>query len=293
MENTGHVRSVNVSERKGTRKKPVESGQIHIDPHHGVTGDAHAGDWHRQVSLLAWESIEKARAMGLDVKEGDFAENITTEGMDLLALPLGTQVKIGDEVVLELSQIGKVCHKKCAIYYLAGDCIFPREGIFFEVVTGGTVSVGDAIVVTKMGDGHCKYTPQEALDEIAKVRAEEASEKAAKAKEAAAANASRVHRACHRAGFSPRFRYATFFARFLPSRRLGGILLKQSPRSAQSKSDYSQKWQHTTLSVDHQLGGLLISPSRSTLVLLGYPAWRMARRAGFAHNGGHGQCAYT
>ena len=189
MGNTGHVRSVNVSERKGTRKKPVESGQIHIDPHYGVTGDAHAGDWHRQVSLLAWESIEKARAMGLDVKEGDFAENITTEGMDLLALPLGTQVKIGDEVVLELSQIGKVCHKKCAIYYLAGDCIFPREGIFFEVVTGGTVSVGDAIVVTKMGDGHCKYTPQEALDEIAKVRAEEAAEKAAKAKEAAAANA--------------------------------------------------------------------------------------------------------
>ena len=169
MGNTGHVRSVNVSERTGTRKKPVESGQIHIDPHHGVTGDAHAGDWHRQVSLLAWESIEKARAMGLDVKEGDFAENITTEGMDLLALPLGTQVKIGDEVVLELSQIGKVCHKKCAIYYLAGDCIFPREGIFFEVVTGGTVSVGDAIVVTKMGDGHCKYTPQEARDEIAKV----------------------------------------------------------------------------------------------------------------------------
>ena len=132
MENVGTVRSVNVSERKGTRKKPVENGQIHIDPHQGVTGDAHAGDWHRQVSLLAWESIEKARAMGLDVKEGDFAENITTEGMDLLALPLGTQVKIGDEVELELSQIGKVCHKKCAIYYLAGDCIFPREGIFFE-----------------------------------------------------------------------------------------------------------------------------------------------------------------
>ena len=98
-------------------------------------------------------------------------------------------MKIGDEVVLELSQIGKVCHKKCAIYYLAGDCIFPREGIFFEVVTGGTVSVGDSIIVTKMGDGHCQYTPQEALDEIAKVRAEEAAEKAAKAKEAATANA--------------------------------------------------------------------------------------------------------
>ena len=184
----GTVRAVCVSKRKGTRKTVVD-GPVTIEAHHGVAEDAHAGDWHRQVSLLAWESIEKARARGLDVKEGDFAENITTEGMDLLALPLGTQVKIGDEVVLELSQIGKVCHKKCAIYYLAGDCIFPREGIFFEVVTGGTVFVGDSIIVTKMGDGHCKYTPQEALDEIAKVRAEEAAEKAAKAKEAAAANA--------------------------------------------------------------------------------------------------------
>ena len=167
MENTGHVRSVNVSERKGTRKKPVESGQIHIDPHHGVTGDAHAGDWHRQVSLLAWESIEKARAMGLDVKEGDFAENITTEGMDLLALPLGTQVKIGDEVTLELSQIGKVCHTKCAIYHLAGDCIFPREGIFFVALEGGAINVGDPVEVVSLGDGTCAYTPPEALAELA------------------------------------------------------------------------------------------------------------------------------
>ena len=184
----GTVRAVCVSKRKGTRKT-VMDGPVTIEAHHGVAEDAHAGDWHRQVSLLAWESIEKARARGLDVKEGDFAENITTEGINLMALPLGTQLKIGDDVLLELSQQGKVCHKKCAIFYLAGDCIFPREGIFFEVVTGGTVSVGDAIVVTKMGDGHCKYTPQEALDEIAKVRAEEAAEKAAKAKEAAAANA--------------------------------------------------------------------------------------------------------
>ena len=170
MENTGHVRSVNVSERKGTRKKPVESGQIHIDPHHGVTGDAHAGDWHRQVSLLAWGSIEKARAMGLDVKEGDFAENITTEGMDLLALPLGTQVKIGDEVTLELSQIGKVCHKKCAIYYLAGDCIFPREGIFGVVLRGGAVKAGDAIDIVQMGDGTCAFSPDEALAEVEAAR---------------------------------------------------------------------------------------------------------------------------
>ena len=165
MENTGHVRSVNVSERKGTRKKPVESGQIHIDPHHGVTGDAHAGDWHRQVSLLAWESIEKARARGLDVKEGDFAENITTEGINLMALPLGTQLKIGDDVLLELSQQG--CHKKCAIFYLAGDCIFPREGIFFVALAGGKIKAGDSINVVKLGDGTCEYTPQEALDELA------------------------------------------------------------------------------------------------------------------------------
>ena len=169
----GTVRAVCVSKRKGMRKTMVD-GPVTIEAHHGVAEDAHAGDWHRQVSLLAWESIEKARARGLDVKEGYFAENITTEGINLMALPLGTQLKIGDDVLLELSQQGKVCHKKCAIFYLAGDCIFPREGIFFEVVTGGTVSVGDAIVVTKMGDGHCKYTPQEALDEIAKVRAEEA-----------------------------------------------------------------------------------------------------------------------
>ena len=123
--------------------------------------------WHRQVSLLAWESIEKARARGLDVKEGDFAENITTEGINLMALPLGTQLKIGDDVLLELSQQGKVCHKKCAIFYLAGDCIFPREGIFFVALTGGKVKAGDSIDVVKLGDGTCEYTPQEALDELA------------------------------------------------------------------------------------------------------------------------------
>lgn len=170
MENTGHVRSVNVSERKGTRKSLLRAGKSTSTRTMASQETPMPGDWHRQVSLLAWESIEKARAMGLDVKEGDFAENITTEGMDLLALPLGTQVKIGDEVTLELSQIGKVCHKKCAIYYLAGDCIFPREGIFFEVITGGTVSVGRLHRCHQDGDGHCRYTPQEALDEIAKVR---------------------------------------------------------------------------------------------------------------------------
>ena len=98
---------------------------------------------------------------------GDFAENITTEGINLMALPLGTQLKIGDDVLLELSQQGKVCHKKCAIFYLAGDCIFPREGIFFVALTGGKVKAGDSIDVVKLGDGTCEYTPQEALDELA------------------------------------------------------------------------------------------------------------------------------
>ncbi len=170
----GTVRSVNVSRRKGGRKTPVAGGAACVIEQLGFEGDGHADNWHRQVSLLAWESVLKARAAGLDAGEGDFAENITTEGIDLLQLPLGTQVRVGDEVLLEVSQIGKVCHTRCAIYYLAGDCIFPREGVFFVVLHGGTVRVGDAIEVVKMGEGTCAFTPQEALDEIARERAKEA-----------------------------------------------------------------------------------------------------------------------
>lgn len=162
----GRVRSINVSKRKGTRKTPCDAA-VTVIAHQGVADDAHAGDWHRQVSLLAWESIEKARATGLDVVEGDFAENVTTEGIDLLALPLGTRVRIGNDVLLELSQIGKVCHTKCAIYHLAGDCIFPREGIFFVALEGGAINVGDPVEVIALGDGTCAYTPPEALAELA------------------------------------------------------------------------------------------------------------------------------
>ena len=174
MSTSGTVRSVNIAPKKGCSKQPVAS--IQIRENWGVEGDAHAGmledashrSWaHRQVSLLAWESICKARDVGLDVKEGDFAENITTEGIDLLALPLGTTVGIGPDVELELSQIGKVCHTKCAIYHLMGDCIFPREGIFFVVRQGGTVKPGDAITVKEWGNGTCTATPQEALEELA------------------------------------------------------------------------------------------------------------------------------
>ena len=167
----GTVRSINLSTKKGGRKTPVASGEAKVVEQWGFEGDGHADSWHRQVSLLAWESVQKAQAMGLDVKEGDFAENITTEGIDLLQLPLGTKLRVGDEVLLEVSQIGKVCHTKCAIYYLAGDCIFPREGVFFVALNSGTVRVGDPIVVEELGDGTCAFTPQEALDEIAAARA--------------------------------------------------------------------------------------------------------------------------
>lgn len=121
--------SINTSEHKGTRKSPVADGHDTVIEQFGLASDAHAGHWHRQVSFLAAESIQTAQARGLDVHEGDFGENFTTQGINLLSLPLGTQLKIGSEVLVEISQIGKVCHTRCAIYYLAGDCIFPHEGI--------------------------------------------------------------------------------------------------------------------------------------------------------------------
>lgn len=136
------VVAVCISKNKGERKTPVAS--VEFRENHGIVGDAHAGEWHRQVSLLATESIAKMRAMGLDVDSGDFAENITTEGIDLPALPIGTRLTVG-ETLLEVTQIGKECHTRCAIYHQAGDCVMPKEGIFVRVLTGGTVRPGDAI----------------------------------------------------------------------------------------------------------------------------------------------------
>ncbi len=115
----------------------------------GLEGDAHGGDWHRQVSLLAMESIGKMRAAGLEVGPGDFAENLTTEGVDLCGLPIGSQLAIGDEVLLEITQIGKICHDRCAIYYQAGDCVMPKEGIFAVVHEGGNIAVGDEVRVVR------------------------------------------------------------------------------------------------------------------------------------------------
>ncbi len=137
-----HVLAVCISEEKGERKKPVEA--VELREGHGIVGDAHAGDWHRQVSLLAQESIDKMRALGLDVNAGDFAENITTVDINLLSLPIGSRLQIG-EALLEVTQIGKECHTRCAIFYQAGDCVMPKEGIFAKVIVGGTVRPGDAI----------------------------------------------------------------------------------------------------------------------------------------------------
>ncbi|GAB4276916.1 MAG: MOSC domain-containing protein [Coriobacteriia bacterium] len=140
----GRVVSVNISQKTGVRKTPV--GECELVAGHGLAGDAHAGDWHRQVSLLAAESIAKMVDAGLDVEPGDFAENITTEGLDLVSLPVGTRLRVGG-TLLEVSQIGKECHNRCAIYYQAGDCVMPREGIFAVVLEPGEVAVGDEIML--------------------------------------------------------------------------------------------------------------------------------------------------
>ena len=142
----GRVVSINISDKKGVRKRPVP--EVVLKTAYGIEGDAHASSaWHRQVSLLALESIEKMRGMGLKVNPGDFAENITTEGMDLVSLPVGTRLTIGEGIEVEVSQIGKECHTRCAIFYQAGDCVMPKEGIFVKVLKGGMVKVGDRITV--------------------------------------------------------------------------------------------------------------------------------------------------
>lgn len=145
MNGKAKVVSVNISPKKGMRKKNVGRAQVVLD--HGIVNDAHAADWHRQISLLAKESIGKMVDMGLKVGAGDFAENLTTVGIDLLALPIGKRFKVGSDVVLEVTQIGKECHTRCAIYRQAGDCVMPKEGIFAKVIHEGEINVGDEIVV--------------------------------------------------------------------------------------------------------------------------------------------------
>lgn len=139
------VLAINISEKKGVPKKTIEKGYFAV--HSGLEGDAHAGDWHRMVSLLGNESIQKMKAMGLaELKFGDFAENITTEGIVLYELPVGTELKIG-EIRMKVTQIGKECHKGCAIRQKTGECIMPKEGIFAEILVSGWIKAGDTVEI--------------------------------------------------------------------------------------------------------------------------------------------------
>jgi MOSC domain-containing protein YiiM len=145
----GEILAVCISDRRGIQKKPVDA--IACTRNHGIQGDAHADDWHRQISLLADESAARMRSTGLDIGPGDFAENILTRGIDLKGLPVGCRLKVGAQVVLEVTQIGKECHQHCAIYQAAGDCVMPREGIFCTVLEEGSICPGDSINVIPHG----------------------------------------------------------------------------------------------------------------------------------------------
>lgn len=139
-----------MSKSKGESKADIGQGELCRG--FGLAGDAHGGDWHRQVSLLAQESIDKMRAAGLDVGPGDFAENLTTSGLNLSSLPVGTRLLVGDYALLEITQIGKECHDRCDIYHRAGDCVMPREGVFAIVLETGPVQVGDAVRVSAVDE---------------------------------------------------------------------------------------------------------------------------------------------
>jgi len=141
----GEVLSVNISDKKGEKKHNVD--RCLLVAQLGLQGDAHAGFQHRQVSLLAQASVQKIRDKGLDVQFGDFAENLTISGIELFTLPLGTKLKVGKNVLLEITQIGKLCHERCNIFHQVGDCVMPREGVFAAVITGGEVKVGDEVAV--------------------------------------------------------------------------------------------------------------------------------------------------
>ena len=139
------VLAVCISEKKGLQKKEIPVGECLLG--FGIKGDAHGGDWHRQISLLGTESVDEMRARGLTLGNGDFAENIVTEGIDLKILPIGTRLAIGDEVVLEVTQIGKECHSGCVIMKTAGKCVMPTDGIFAVVIQPGSIRAGDGIEV--------------------------------------------------------------------------------------------------------------------------------------------------
>ena len=141
----GKINAISISKEKGTQKTNVPEAEL--DAGFGIIGDAHAGNWHRQVSLLAVESIDKMVAKGAKVSPGNFAENITTEGLNLLGLSVGSKLKLGEDAELEITQFGKQCHSRCEIFEQVGDCIMPREGVFARVTIPGRIKVGDVVEV--------------------------------------------------------------------------------------------------------------------------------------------------
>jgi MOSC domain-containing protein YiiM len=143
----GTIIAVSISLNKGEKKKDV--GKALLRANHGIVGDAHAGDWHRQVSLLAEESVDTMRGRGVELHHGDFAENLTVRGIDLKPLQIGQRLKVGNSVVIEITQKGKECHNDCAIKQQVGDCVMPREGVFAKVIEGGEVKAGDEIAIVK------------------------------------------------------------------------------------------------------------------------------------------------
>ncbi len=146
----GRIKAISISKDRGTQKDNVQAAELKVG--FGIVGDAHAGNWHRQISLLAQESIKKMRAKGAKVAAGDFAENITTEGIDLQSLTIGSKLRVGPDAELEITQFGKKCHSDCEIFQQIGDCIMPREGIFAKVTKPGRVKPGDRIEVSQQND---------------------------------------------------------------------------------------------------------------------------------------------
>jgi len=147
----GKIVAISISKKKGIPKTNVESARM-IE-NYGIEGDAHAGNWHRQVSLLPLESIDKMRKAGLPgLRPGAFAENLTIEGITLKELPLGAKIKIGESVLIEVTQIGKECHNRCAIFFKMGDCVMPREGIFGKLIIGGSIFINDKVTIEPLND---------------------------------------------------------------------------------------------------------------------------------------------
>lgn len=145
----GRIKAISVSNRRGTKKNNISRADLETDC--GIIGDAHSGNWHRQVSLLAVESIDKMATAGAKVSPGDFAENITTEGIDLQSLAVGSKLRLGTDVEVEVTQFGKECHSRCEIFEQVGDCVMPREGVFAKVTKVGSIKIGDVIEVIADG----------------------------------------------------------------------------------------------------------------------------------------------